>query len=94
MARRPSKHSRPHRELRTTATGEERTDGRWIVRTMTGAAATKAYRCPGCHQLIQAGIAHLVVWPSAPPIGGTETVTERRHWHTGCWAAGRTRSGR
>ena len=80
--------------MRTTATGEERADGRGIVRTMTGAAAIKAYRCPGCHRLIPAGVAHLVVWPSAPPIGGTETVTERRHWHTGCWTAGRTGSGR
>jgi len=89
MARRPSKHTRPHRELRVTATGEQRADGRWVVRTMSGAAATKAYRCPGCHQVIPAGVAHLVVWPSLPPIGGSHTVPERRHWHTACWTARR-----
>lgn len=93
MARRPSKHTRPFRELRTTTGGgqraEDRTDGRWVVRTMTGAAAVKAYRCPGCLRTIPAGTAHLVVWPYDPPIGGSQTIPERRHWHTACWAARR-----
>lgn len=95
MARRPSKHTRPFRELRVTATGEQRTggvgsaDGRWVVRTMSGAAAIKAYRCPGCHQNIAAGVAHLVVWPSEPPIGASQSIPERRHWHTACWRSGR-----
>ena len=51
------------------------------VRTVTGAGAAKDYRCPGCDQLIPAGTAHVVVWPSA----GSGGVADRRHWHTGCW---------
>ena len=93
MARRPSKHTRPFRELRVTATGEQRPgggDGRWVVRTMSGAAAIKSYRCPGCHQNIAAGVAHLVVWPSEPPIGASQSIPERRHWHTACWRSGRS----
>ncbi|WP_231988178.1 hypothetical protein [Nakamurella panacisegetis] len=51
---------------------------------MTGAAAVKAYRCPGCQQLIPPGTPHLVVWPEwvADDVGG---VSDRRHWHTACW---------
>ena len=36
------------------ATSAEKRDGRWIVRSVSGAAASKAYRCPGCSQLIAA----------------------------------------
>jgi hypothetical protein len=57
-------------------------DGDWLVRTVTGAAATKTYRCPGCDQEIGLGVAHLVVWPD--DVGGAEN---RRHWHTACWNA-------
>ena len=38
----------------------------------------KAYRCPGCEQLIRPGTPHLVVVEEGD-IGG------RRHWHTPCW---------
>lgn len=55
-------------------------DGEWVVRGLPGAAATKTYRCPGCDQEILPGIAHVVVWPAFTP-----GVTERRHWHRGCW---------
>nr|WP_248492058.1 hypothetical protein [Tsukamurella sp. PLM1] len=51
------------------------------VRTVTGSGAVKAYRCPGCDQVIGAGTAHVVVWPAAERGG----VGERRHWHSGCW---------
>lgn len=88
MARRTNKYQRPFRELQIGATGEERTDGRWIVRTISGAAAVKAYRCPGCHQVIAPRTPHVVAWPAEPGIGVTGTVEERRHWHTGCWRSG------
>ena len=58
-------------------------DGDWLVRTVPGAQATKQYRCPGCDQEIKSGVAHVVAWP-ADEHGSVE---QRRHWHTGCWAA-------
>jgi hypothetical protein len=51
------------------------------VHTVTGTGATKRYRCPGCDHFIEPGTAHTVVWPAA----ATGGVTERRHWHSGCW---------
>jgi hypothetical protein len=63
----------------------------WRVRPITGAAAVKTYRCPGCDQEIRPGVPHLVVWPDElgeGPGGGERNPTpERRHWHTGCWRA-------
>jgi hypothetical protein len=56
-------------------------DGDWVVRGVPGSAATKPYRCPGCDQEIGAGVAHVVVWPT------DGEVTDRRHWHSGCWRA-------
>ena len=56
--------------------------GDWLVRPVTGAAATKTYRCPGCDQEIAVGHAHVVVWPD--DVSGAE---HRRHWHTPCWRA-------
>jgi hypothetical protein len=38
----------------------------------------KAYRCPGCQQLIRAGVQHLAVVEE-------DDVEGRRHWHTECW---------
>ena len=61
-------------------------DGDWIVRSVAPASAMKAYRCPGCQQEVPAGTGHLVVW-SADAIGGFGDVSDRRHWHTGCWRA-------
>lgn len=57
-------------------------DTEWVVRSVSGTAATKAYRCPGCSQEILPGVPHVVAWPA----DGTQ---ERRHWHTGCWRRGR-----
>jgi len=57
-------------------------DGDWLVRSVTGAAATKTYRCPGCDQEIVRGTTHLVVWPE-----GASGEEHRRHWHTPCWKA-------
>jgi hypothetical protein len=58
---------------------EDWPDGEWVVRPVPGAAAAKAYRCPGCDQELHPGVAHLVVWPAHAG------VSERRHWHTVCW---------
>jgi hypothetical protein len=58
-------------------------DGDWMVRMVPGGAAVKPYRCPGCDQEIAAGMAHVVVWPADE----RGDLTDRRHWHTGCWRA-------
>jgi len=47
------------------------------VRAVSGEKG-KSYRCPGCQQLIQPGVPHLVV------VSG-EDLEGRRHWHTPCW---------
>ena len=65
---------------------EQHAGGEWFVRAVTGAAATRAYLCPGCSQEVRPGVPHVVVWP-ADGVGGLD---QRRHWHTACWAA-RTR---
>jgi hypothetical protein len=61
----------------------------YVVRTVTGASASKPYRCPGCDQLIPLGVPHVVAWPNA-----ALNATDRRHWHTACWAARERRSPR
>lgn len=88
VAKRPSKHLRPARPLSAGhATSAMKADGRWIVRSVPGASATKTYTCPGCQRPIPPGTAHTVAWPSAPTGfgSGLSPVDERRHWHTGCW---------
>ncbi|WP_460355973.1 hypothetical protein [Mycobacterium sp. ZZG] len=57
------------------------------VRTVPGARAAKAYRCPGCDHEIRPGTAHVVVWPVDDPEG----MDDRRHWHTSCWTHRATR---
>ncbi|MFC4564488.1 ATP/GTP-binding protein [Nocardiopsis mangrovi] len=67
--------------LRVTG-GERREtgpDGEWAVRRISGAAAAKPYRCPGCHQEIPPGMPHVVAWR---PFGDGD---DRRHWHSSCW---------
>ncbi|HEY0167215.1 MAG TPA: hypothetical protein VGB75_09245 [Jatrophihabitans sp.] len=51
------------------------------VRAVSGSASS-TYRCPGCDQLLAAGVAHLVAWP-----GDDLDASDRRHWHTACWQA-------
>ncbi|WP_324649801.1 hypothetical protein [Georgenia sp. H159] len=53
----------------------------YTVRAVRG--GDKDYRCPGCHQLVPAGTAHVVAWPTQPILGAG--LEERRHWHTACW---------
>lgn len=62
-------------------------EGTFAVRHLAGANALKVYRCPGCNHEIRAGVAHVVVWPTAGD------VTERRHWHSSCWQRRSTRGG-
>jgi hypothetical protein len=86
----------PDQRVRKGVEGVQRwPDGEWVVRSIFGGAATKAYRCPGCMQEIRPGAAHVVAWPvdapdaeSAPAVvPAVHGVEERRHWHTGCWQA-------
>jgi hypothetical protein len=62
------------------------------VRPVTGSAAGKTYRCPGCDQEIRPATPHLVAWPD-DEFGGAEGA-DRRHWHTACWAARDRRAGK
>ena len=65
----------------------------YAVRSVTGAAAVKTYRCPGCDHEILPGIPHVVAWPLEGPVHLGHAPTDapgRRHWHTPCWTA-RTR---
>lgn len=64
---------------------ERRADGDWNVRKVTGSAATKPYRCPGCDHLIAPVTPHTVVWPVQKSILSESALDERRHWHTACW---------
>lgn len=57
----------------------------WVVRPVTGSAATRAYRCPGCDQEIRPATPHVVVWPAWP--AEEAALADRRHWHTACWSA-------
>lgn len=55
-------------------------DDEWVARPVSGAAAVRTYRCPGCDHEIAAGTPHVVAWPDG-------NVEQRRHWHTPCWRA-------
>ncbi len=55
-------------------------DGDWVVRQVTGSAATRPYRCPGCDQEIRPATLHVVAWPDGD-------LDARRHWHSPCWRA-------
>ncbi|HVE99423.1 MAG TPA: hypothetical protein VNA12_09615 [Mycobacteriales bacterium] len=48
------------------------------MRRVTGSAATRAYRCPGCDHEIRPATPHVVAWPA-------DDLDHRRHWHTACW---------
>jgi hypothetical protein len=59
----------------------------YVVRRVTGSAATKPYRCPGCTQLIRPATPHVVAWPVVASMFSSSGLDERRHWHTACWQA-------
>lgn len=64
-------------------TTESHPDGQWTVQRTTGASSTKAYRCPGCDQLIPPATPHVVAWRA----DDERDLENRRHWHTPCWTA-------
>jgi hypothetical protein len=90
--RKPSRPQRPEPARRTDPI-EEAADGDWVVRGLTGAAADKVYRCPGCDQEIRRGTPHVVSWPAyardsdLEPWDTESAADRRRHWHTACWRA-------
>ena len=91
MARRRA-GKRPQNPLPAPRRIEVGADGNdYEVRPVAAARATKVYRCPGCDHEIRPGTAHVVVWPT-DVAGTSETVDDRRHWHTACWANRATRS--
>ncbi|GAA3745015.1 ATP/GTP-binding protein [Salinactinospora qingdaonensis] len=63
-------------------------DGEWVMRHISGSAAVKHYRCPGCYQDIPPGMPHIVAWPAG------SKGEERRHWHSSCWQRREHRSVR
>ena len=65
---------------------ETHADGEWFVRSVSGAASTKTYRCPGCDHEVVPGTPHVVVW-RADAVVGFGGLDDRRHWHTPCWSA-------
>ncbi|WP_460768321.1 hypothetical protein [Mariniluteicoccus flavus] len=84
--RRPSKHARPHRELGGYhPIAVTKRDGGWLVRGIPVGRSEKAYRCPGCDQLVPVGAAHVVVWPREGSWLSASGLDERRHWHRACW---------
>jgi hypothetical protein len=60
----------------------------WVVRHISGGAAAKHYRCPGCDQEIPPGVPHVVTWQQYGD------VDDRRHWHKACWNARDRRGAR
>lgn len=84
--RRPSKHTRPHRELSSFHPfAVTKRDGEWIVRGIPSGRSEKEYRCPGCDQVIGIGLAHVVVWPREGSLWQASGIGDRRHWHRSCW---------
>ena len=71
-----------------TSLGQRRASWRgrdYLVRSVTGPTSGKSYRCPGCDQELTGGN-HVVAWPA-----GDADASDRRHWHTACWAARESR---
>lgn len=62
---------------------EQYAGGAWMVRPVRGNGNGRVYTCPGCSQQLSAALGHVVVWPD----DGLGDISDRRHWHTGCWTA-------
>ncbi|MET0897708.1 MAG: hypothetical protein ABWY45_07335 [Mycobacterium sp.] len=89
-SRAPRRRQEPAKPLVQTRRLEIGPDGYdYLVVQVTGARATKTYRCPGCDHEIRTGTAHVVVWPADL---GENAVDDRRHWHSSCWANRANRS--
>ena len=92
--RRSSRRRRlePHPELDVERAlggrrSEQAPDGEWVVQTVSAAAASKAYVCPGCRSEVPVGTAHVVAWRTDSLLGAQAGLDARRHWHSSCWAA-------
>lgn len=91
----PRRHRRDPREepeeldperLRTGFRRYETKRGtRFVVQPISAKNALKDYSCPGCHHVIQPGIAHIVAWEDQALMGASRGVEDRRHWHSHCW---------
>lgn len=77
--RRPKVEEPELRGASSTQSFEEDENGLWIIRKLTGSAANKPYRCPGCDQVIPMATPHIVAWRDGDEEG-------RRHWHNSCWS--------
>lgn len=86
MSKRRVKPAKPRGSEAPLPPVERRKAGDFYVRKITGAAATKDYVCPACHQVIRPATPHVVVWPVLKALLSESAVDERRHWHTQCWA--------
>lgn len=92
MPRRPRpRRTTPPGDISRLLGGGVRTEsyaGRsYSVRSLRGNAEGRTYVCPGCQQQLSSAVAHVVVWPEDGFTEGLGDVTNRRHWHTSCWAA-------
>ncbi|MGL4172741.1 MAG: hypothetical protein ACRCTR_01510 [Actinomycetota bacterium] len=65
---------------------EHDSQGQWYVRHVRASPNGRVYRCPGCQQLLGADSPHVVVWPANDLFGDDHGLSQRRHWHTPCWA--------
>ena len=87
--RRPYGEAHPELDVESARGGasvESASDGSlWNVRRVAGSA--KAYRCPGCDQLIEPGVRHVVAWAAESVMGDDAALADRRHWHASCWQA-------
>lgn len=87
MPRRRGPRTPPPKDLSGLFGGAVRTEryaGRaYTVRALRGNGEGRSYLCPGCSQQLPSSLPHVVVWPA----DGLSDVSDRRHWHTGCWAA-------
>ncbi len=64
---------------------EVRRGAAWTVQPVGASRSEKAYTCPGCGNVIEAGAAHLVAWRADGVLGDARDLAERRHWHSHCW---------
>lgn len=78
-------------DIERALSGWRRTETRagrsWSVQPISAARALKAYRCPGCGNAIEEGVAHIVAWRADGVLGDASDLAARRHWHTHCWRA-------
>lgn len=92
MARRRSR-KRPYGQEHPELDVDRARGGRYVEEGPDGTSWTvqrvlrseKSYTCPGCHQTIPSGLAHVVAFANDHLFGPEAALAERRHWHSGCW---------